>query len=190
MKSRFLVGVGAWVLGVAAATSGSTIAVNQLAHGLLGPPTQQLTQANLSIGPDPQADRTAPAATASGATHLPSRRSAAARKRSHLKPARSGADTSSPSPSLVGTILQTPDGSVTAVCEAAGAYLQYWSADPGFEADDAKRGPAAVASVIFEGSAGSVGVRVSCAGGTPVAHIYHPGDDSPSDGPSDRPTDT
>jgi hypothetical protein len=172
VKSRLVVGVGAWLLGAAAATSGSMIAVNQLAHGLLGPQTQQLTQANLSANPNADADRSAPSPTASGPTDPSSRRSAAAGKRSHVKSARSGA-APSPSPSLIGTTLQTPGGSVTAVCEAAGAYLQYWSAGQGFKADDWNRGPAAVASVIFRGATSSIGVRVSCVGGKPVAHVSH-----------------
>jgi hypothetical protein len=171
VKSRFLVGVGAWLLGAAAATTGSMIAVNQLAHGLLGPQSQQLTGANLSVTPDDAADRSA---TVSAPTDPPSRLSAAAERQSHVKTARSGAATPSPSPSLIGTPLQTPDGSVTAVCEAAGAYLQYWSPDPGFEADDPKPGPAAVASVIFRSRTSSVGVRVTCVGGSPVAHLYRP----------------
>jgi hypothetical protein len=171
VKSRFLVGVGAWLLGAVAATSGSMIAVDQLAHGLLGPQTQLLTQANLSVNPNADADRSEPSATASGPTDLSSGRSAAAGKRSHVR-ARSGA-APSPSPSLIGTTLQTPGGSVTAVCEAAGAYLQYWSAGQGFEADDWNQGPAAVASVIFRGATNSIGVRVSCVGGKPVAHVSH-----------------
>jgi hypothetical protein len=178
VRARFLVGVGAWLLGVAAATSGSMIAVNQLAHGLLGSQTQQLTGANLSINPDDATDQPVPSATASGPTDPPSMRSAAAGKRSHVKSARSGAATPSRGPSLNGTALQTPDGSVTAVCEAAGAYLQYWSPDPGFEADDVNRGPAAVTSVIFRGSTGSVGVRVTCVGGSPVAHLFRPPPDN------------
>ncbi len=191
VRSRFLVGVGAWLLGAAAATSGSMIAVDHLAHGLLGPTTQQLTQANLSVDPDTAADRAAPSATVSPATDVHGMRANdRSRRRSDLKPARPAGASPSPSQNLAGTLLQSPDGSVMAVCEAAGAYLQYWSPDQGFEADDANPGPAAVASVIFEGSGGSVGVRVSCVGGTPVAHIYHPADDSSSDGPSDGPSDT
>ena len=42
MSSRFLVGLGAWLLGAVTATTGSMIAVNELAHGLLVPQTQQL----------------------------------------------------------------------------------------------------------------------------------------------------
>jgi hypothetical protein len=179
VKSRVLVGVGAWLVGAVAATSGSMIAVDQLAHGLLGQQTQQLTEANLSVNPDAEADGASPAATASQAADPSSRRSAA-------KHAKHAAARPSPSQSLTGTLLQSPDGSVMAVCQAGGAYLLYWSPDQGFEADDVNRGPAAVTRVIFRGRAGSVGVRVSCAGGSPVAHLFHPApDDSSDDGPHD-----
>jgi hypothetical protein len=173
VRSRFLVGVGAWVLGAAAATSGSMIAVNQLAHGLLGPQTQQLTEANFSVNPDEISDRPVPSATAGGHTD-PGKPSAASGRRSDVKTAGSGAATPSPGQSLIGTTLQSPDGSVTAVCQAAGAYLLYWSPDQGFQADDVYRGPAAVTSVIFRGFTSSVGVRVTCVGGSPVAHLYRP----------------
>jgi hypothetical protein len=70
-----------------------------------------------------------------------------------------------------GTFLSSPDGSVVASCQAGGAYLQFWSPDPGFEADDVARGPAAMATVTFEGAGGGVVMRVSCSTGTPVAHV-------------------
>jgi len=177
VKSRFLVGVGAWLLGAAAATSGSMIAVNQLAHGLLGPQTQQLTEANLSVNPDAASDRHDPSAPARGAADASRKGSAASGRRSAVKVAKSAAPTPTPTPShsqsLAGTLLQSPDGSVMAVCQAAGVYLQYWSPDQGFEADDVNRGPAAVASVTFEGPASEVILRVSCVSGKPVAHQYH-----------------
>jgi hypothetical protein len=69
------------------------------------------------------------------------------------------------------TFLSSPDGSVVASCEPAGAYLQFWSPDQGFQADDVARGPAAVAKVTFEGSAGGVIMRVSCTSGTPAAQL-------------------
>jgi len=169
VRSRFLVGVGAWVLGAAAATSGSMIAVNQLAHGLLGPQTQQVTEANLSVNADNPAARPAPSATVSQAADD----SEDSGRRSAAKPPEPAATTPSPRQSLTGKWLQTPGGGVSAVCEAAGAYLQYWVPGQGFEADDWNRGPAAVADVVFQGATASIGVRVSCVGGSPVAHIFH-----------------
>ncbi len=169
MRSRFLVGVGAWVLGAAAATTGSMIAVNQLAHGLLGQQAQQMTEANLSVNAVNAPDRPAPSGTLSQAADD----SEDSGRRSAAKAAGPAAVTPSPSQSLTGKWLQTPGGSVMAVCEAAGAYLLAWSPNQGFEADDWNRGPAAVASVIFQGAASSVDVRVSCMGGSPVAHTSH-----------------
>jgi len=72
---------------------------------------------------------------------------------------------------LSGKWLQSPDGSVLAVCQAGGAYLQIWSADPGFQAGDVHRGPAAVASVTFERPGNEVILQVSCVSGTPVGHV-------------------
>jgi hypothetical protein len=169
VRSRLLVGVGAWLLGAAAATSGSMIAVNQLAHGLLGAQTQQLTEANLSVNADNPAARPVASAPPSGETDD----SDDSGSRSAMTAAGSAAGTPSPGQSLSGKWLQSPGGSVSAVCEVAGAYLQVWSPDPGFEADDWNRGPAAVASVIFQGATNSIGVWVSCVGGKPVAHVSH-----------------
>lgn len=155
------------------------IAVNQLAHGLLGPQTQQLTQANLTVNPDAEADRTAPSATptrpsdASRSRHAgkAARSSATARSDATAAPSAVPSPSPSPSQSLTGKWLQSADGSVLAVCQSAGAYLQVWSPDQGFHADDVNRGPAAVASVTFEGPASELNLQVSCVSGTPVAHV-------------------
>jgi hypothetical protein len=80
-----------------------------------------------------------------------------------------------PSPSQTGaaTLLQSPDGSVMAECQPAGAYLLYWSPDQGFQADDVHRGPAAVARVTFEQLPNNEAVmQVSCKGGKPVAQFF------------------
>src|SRR5215469_8686156 len=45
VSARFLVGVGAWVLGAGAATGGSLFAVSLLGQSLAPAPTQQLTMA-------------------------------------------------------------------------------------------------------------------------------------------------
>jgi hypothetical protein len=70
-----------------------------------------------------------------------------------------------------------------ASCQPGGAYLQYWSPDQGFEADDVSRGPAAVATVTFEAPSGGVVMRVSCTSGTPSAQLAAlPPDSSESPG--------
>jgi len=188
VKSRLLVGVGAWLLGAAAATSGSMIAVNQIAHGLLGPQTQQLTQAAISANSGDVADRPSASATAipghasASPTARPSRPGASSPARHHkdasgtrsavnVTPSASAAP--SPHQTSAGTLLQSPDGSVTAECQPAGAYLLYWSPDQGFQVDDVVRGPAATARVTFERLGTGVVMRVSCQGGKPVARLSH-----------------
>jgi hypothetical protein len=159
VSSRYLAAVAAWVLGVAIATAGSIIAVNELAHGLLSQPAQELVGAKARES-HPAALSSAPAPSV---TPAPSGRSATG---GAATPATSAAPPPPP-----GTFLSSPDGSVVASCEPAGAYLQYWSPAQGFEADDVARGPAAVARVTFEGPAGGVVMHVSCAGGTPAAQL-------------------
>lgn len=154
MSSRYLAAVAAWVLGVAIATAGSIIAVNELAHGLLGQPAQQLVGARAR---ETHSTAIAPSPPAPLATSVPAGR------------VRTPAVSAAPQ-APAGTFLNSPDGSVVASCQPGGAYLQYWSPAQGFEADDVTRGPAPVASVTFEGSGGVV-VRVSCSSGTPAAQV-------------------
>src|SRR5215469_5006055 len=160
VSSRYLAAAAAWVLGAAIATTGSIIAVNELAHGLLSQPAQQLvgTKAHESRPTAPPSSPPAPSVT-------PSPTSSAA-------PGGSATPVASVAPQAApGTFLSSPDGSVVASCQTGGAYLQFWSPAQGFEADDVSRGPAAVASVTFEGAGGGVVMRVSCSSGTPVAHL-------------------
>jgi hypothetical protein len=72
-------------------------------------------------------------------------------------------------------LLTSPDGSAEAVCMAGGAYLSYWTPQPGFEIDDVMRGPAAVASVTFQDSSGGITMNVSCHGGVPVKRLENSG---------------
>lgn len=166
MSSRYLAAGAAWVLGVAIATTGSIIAVNELAHGLLSQPSQQLVGANARESHDP-------AAAPSSALPSPSPAASAV-------PVATAADPQG----AAGTFLVSAAGSVVASCQSGGAYLQYWSPDQGFMADDVARGPAAVASVTFEGPGGGVVMRVSCSSGTPVAHVVAVPPESPEPGPS------
>lgn len=179
MSSKFLVGVGAWLLGAAAATTGSMVAVSQLANGLLGQTTQELggttSSADLDGGP-----RISTPATAASGSISPSPGSAAATPTAGPSSPAGGAP-ASPAP----TLLTSADGSVLATCQQGGAYLVYWSPAQGFGADDVNRGPAQIASVTFTNPAGGVVMRVSCSSGTPVAHVSSISSE-PSDGPSDE----
>jgi hypothetical protein len=162
VRSRFLIGAGAWLLGAVTATTGSMVAVGALAHGLLSPQTQLLagapSGADLDAGdsPTPTASATiSPNPSAVSATPGPG-------------PVAGGAAPQSAAP----TLLTSADGSVLATCQSGGAYLVYWSPDQGYTADDVARGPAQVASVTFSNTAGGVVMRVSCPSGTPVAHVF------------------
>jgi hypothetical protein len=179
MSRRFLVGVGAWLLGAGIATTGSTIAVHELAHGLLVSQAQQLgavaTSGALTAGsasPDPTV---APSAT----TTAPRR---------HLKRPMVSASAALDSPTLTGTLLDSGDGSVIATCEAGGAYLLSWIPDQGFWAEDVGRGPAATAKVTFRGPGGGVFVSVTCPAGSPVAHLRQLSGDDGDDGHSGSPS--
>jgi hypothetical protein len=131
------------------------IAVNELAHGVLNPPSQQLLEATNVPHPDPR--------------DIPS--SAAPTSASPAPPVGAAAPVSTTAPPAPGTLLTSADGTVTASCQPGGAYLQYWSPNPGFESDDVARGPAPVASITFEGSGGGVVMHVSCNSGVPVAQV-------------------
>ena len=167
MRSGFLIGAGAWLLGAVTATGGSMIAVSVLAHGLLSPQAQLLSgipnSADLDGGPS--VSPTLPAAspsTSPSPSAVPVQRSSGPGLQ---------ADGAAP-PSVAPTLLTSADGSVLASCQPAGAYLVYWSPDQGYTADDVSRGPAPVASVTFSNIAGGVVMRVSCQSGTPVARVY------------------
>ena len=160
VSSRYLAAAVAWVLGAAIATAGSIVAVNELAHGLLSQPAQQLVGTKVSERHTTARPSSSPVPSL---TPVPTRRAAT---RGPVTPAVTAAP-----PAPAGTFLSSPDGSVVASCQPGGAYLQYWFPDPGFESDDVARGPAAVATVTFESSGGGVVMRVSCPSGTPVAHL-------------------
>jgi hypothetical protein len=177
VRSRVLLGVGAWLLGAVCATAGSLYAVGQLGHGLLAQPTKQLSvavvNADLAREKHPGSQESSRKAAAPG---HPSK-SRAPRHRTKHSPAPVGTPvTAPPSPSpapssAAAIVLTSSDGSAAAVCEPGGAYLVYWSPQPGFEADDVTRGPAAVASVVFSNDSGGILMRVSCRDGVPVKQL-------------------
>jgi len=166
VRSRILLGVGAWLLGAILATAGSLYAVDQLGNGLLAQPSQTsvaMVNAELALenserlGPSaaPSASGSASPAAAFGPGRNPLRR-----------PARQAG---SPAP---GVLLASPDGTAVATCARGAAYLVYWSPQQGYEADQVVRGPRPVASVAFRNSAGGgVVLSVSCRGATPAEHL-------------------
>lgn len=166
MRSSFLIGAGAWLLGAVTATTGSMIAVGALAHGLLSPQTQQLVGAPSGgdIDAGGAVDPTLPGVSASSS---PSASAVPVQPSSGLGPQAGGGA----APAAAPTLLTSADGSVLAACQPAGAYLVYWSPNQGYSADDVSRGPAAVASVTFSNTAGGVVMRVTCPSGAPVARV-------------------
>ena len=184
-----MAGVGAWLLGVGAATAGSLLAVSLLGQGIAASPGQQLTAdaVNQALAREAHdaseaATRTAPPPVPTPSATRPAATSPAASQAAPAPPAPSAtaaAPAAAPavpaaSPSA-GTVLTSMGGSVLAECRSAGAYLVSWSPVQGYQADDVTRGPAATARVVFESSANSVTVTVTCphgATGAPVAASY------------------
>lgn len=181
---RVLAGVGAWMLGVGAATAGSLLAVSLLGQGIATSTSQQLTTAAVNHALAAEADETpgagpattsAPSPAPSGTRSYRARESSTTRPQTGNSPA--GASTSRPaaSPSatanasLASTVLTSPGGTVVADCRTGGAYLVSWSPDPGYEAGAVIRGPATTARATFNSTANSVTMMVSCSAGMPVA---------------------
>jgi hypothetical protein len=187
---RVVIGVGAWVLGVGAATAGSLLAVSLLGQGIAPSTSQQLTAGDVnnalaaeaseaSVPPiswpvpalsKPQAHKTRPAAPApaqaqfeTGAT--PSARPAASWSAAPPSAPPTEGVVSSPA----STALTSRGGTVVAECQSTGAYLLSWSPAQGYETNRVVRGPAVTAQVSFESTANSVTMVVSCSSGVPTA---------------------
>lgn len=176
---RLRAAVAFWLAGAAIATTGSLLAVNGMAHGILSQPTQQL------VGPRTvglrhdidTAESRAPTPTLTP-TALPSPMPTPAPTPTRT-PDQPAAGTSSAAPPVTsaapqataGTLLISAGGSVLASCQPGGAYLVYWSPAQGFEAGNVVRGPAAVASVQFEQGQTELTMIVSCSSGSPVAQV-------------------
>ena len=175
---RILAGVGAWLLGAGTATAGSLLAVSLLGQGIADNPGQQLTAAAVNQALAREAQDTSEPGTMAAQPRVrtpPVTMPAATRPAASPAAPAPSATTAAPgavaSPAA-GTVLTSPGGTVLAECRPAGAYLVSWSPVQGYEATDVTRGPATTARVVFESSANTVTVAVSCpdgAAGAPVA---------------------
>jgi hypothetical protein len=176
VRSRLLLGVGAWLLGATSATAGSLYAVGALGNSLFEPSTTQLSvqMVNAELAHEnsqgakrlPAADK--PPLHEGRESPLDSKAHGGRTAKSSPSPSQpSGGASNSPA----GVLLTSPDGNADAVCESTGAYLLYWSPQPGFEVDQVNRGPTAVASVVFRGDRGGILMKVSCQGGVPVKKL-------------------
>ncbi len=162
MRTRIVIGAGAWVLGAAAATAGSLLVVSELGEGISGSPSgQQSTAAALS-----QAQASQAAAQPSSPTGP---RSASGAGGTSKTSGAGGTSGSGGTNGASGTILTSSGGTVMARCEPAGAFLQSWSPQVGFQESSVARGPATTARVVFTSGAATVTMVVSCASGAPTA---------------------
>jgi hypothetical protein len=202
---RVLAGVGAWLLGVGAATAGSLLAVSLLGQGIAPSTSQQLTSAAVnnalaaeaseqqgansattgSPGPSPSATRSDQAQPyrrqpATGVTPPGEGTVRASRSRAASSP---GAQATT-SATASSTVLTSVGGTVVADCRSAGAYLVSWSPTPGYEVGLVVRGPASIAHVAFSSAANSVTMMVSCSAGVPTVNniVHNPGSGSGSGG--------
>jgi hypothetical protein len=171
VSARFLVGVGAWLLGAGAATGGSLLAVSLLGRGIIAPAVgQQLTVAAVNRALASEAAKRArpspPATPSATPSPTPSPRHLKARRAAPTTPA-----SAAPAPQPTSAVLTSVGGTVVARCGATGAYLVSWSPQQGYGAAGVSRGPAAVAQAKFGNGQRVVVMKVSCSGGVPTATI-------------------
>jgi hypothetical protein len=179
VRPRILIGIGAWLLGVATATAGCLLVVSRLGEGIAASPGQQLTvsMVNRALASE-AAEKTTPVPSIRlGGTATPITRSAtpppsALPTASPIPQPASGTDGTSGTAGTGGTVLTSSGGTVVAGCQAAGAYLLSWSPQQGYEAGGVVRGPAATAQVVFTSDTRVVTMVVSCSGGVPSAATH------------------
>src|SRR5215831_16914935 len=169
MRTRIVIGAGAWLLGAAAATAGGLLVVSELGAGIFASPASD--QSIVAAAGQAQAGQTA--APASSPTPR-SQRSAGG------KSGTGGAGTGG----TASTVLSSSGGTVVAQCATAGAFLLSWSPQQGFTASSVARGPATTARVVFTTAANTVTMAVSCATGVPAAATTVTSATAPAPAPS------
>jgi hypothetical protein len=168
VHGRFLVGVGAWLLGASAATGGSLLAVSALGDSIAPAPSQQLTPAGVSRA---LASETLEVTRSPAPPQPPV--SSSAKPMQHPKkrhPAPPPQPSPAPSPQSTTTVLTSVGGTVVAGCQASGAYLVSWSPAQGYGVGTVVKGPAATAKATFTGARKQVTMAVTCPGGTLSEH--------------------
>jgi hypothetical protein len=167
VRSRVLIGVGAWLLGAVAATGGSLYAIAQLGRGLIGQHTNQesVAMVNAQLAHDGAAPTESPVRSPSPtASPNASHARTASRSGGHHHPA--------PPVRYSSRLLRSEGGTAAAACSADGAQLLYESPTQGFEVFRVVRGPSAVASVTFTNSSVGVSIKATCdTSGVPVAQV-------------------
>jgi hypothetical protein len=165
--SRVLIGVGAWLLGAAAATASSLYAVAQLGQGLVEQHSSQVSVAmvNAELAQD-GAPRTENAVLSPSPSASPKVSHSSARRRSGRKNA--------PNPPVMyaSKVLTSDGGWAAAACGPDGARLLRESPALGFTISPRiVRGPGTVASVTFTDTSTGVIMKVTCSAGVPVAQV-------------------
>jgi hypothetical protein len=171
VRTRVMAGLGAWLVGAAAAAGASLLAVSVLGRGIAASPSQQLTAAMVNRALASEAAESArplPAPRLSpsvqlGGVEMPITRAT---------PAPGTAPGQASPQSAGGTLLSSAGGTVVALCEQSAAYLQSWSPQQGYEANGVERGPAGTAQVSFTSNQGRVTLFVTCPGGVPAAAVH------------------
>jgi hypothetical protein len=189
---RVMAGVGAWLIGVGAATAGSLLAVSLLGQGIASSTSQQLTESAVQRALAVEATETpgtkpvttgSPSPTPSAARPhqarlsqpVPENEATPSARASRSQPASSPSAraTATPSaqatPTPSSTLLTSQGGTAVAECVPGGAYLLSWSPTQGYEVGSVTRGPAATTQVVFTSTANSVTMVVSCSSGVPIA---------------------
>ena len=135
MRTRIVIGGGAWLLGAAAATAGGLYVVSELGEGISASPARQ--QSSVAAAVQAQASQAAaPSSKAPRSQPSPGAKSGAGGAST------GGSGSSSRTASTSGTVLSSSGGTVVAQCASAGAFLLSWSPQQGFTASSVARGPA------------------------------------------------
>src|SRR2546421_401831 len=164
MRTRIVIGSGAWLLGAAAATAGGLYVVSELGEGISASPASQ--QSSVAAAAEAQASQavaqpsSSPAQRSQGSTGGKSGTGGAGT---------GGSAASGRTASTSGTVLSSSGGTVVAQCATAGAFLLSWSPQQGFTASSVARGPATTAPVVFTTPASAAATAGACAGGVTSA---------------------
>jgi hypothetical protein len=152
VHSRILLGVAAWLVGAAAATGGSLLAVSALGQGM-NPAGEQVSVETVNRALAKEAAERSAAMPRRSVSPSASPAAPPSPKARHSAPP--------PSPDTGGgKVLTSPGGTLVASCAGARAYLVSWSPQQGFGSSDVVRGPATNAQVTMV---------VSCDAGAPTA---------------------
>jgi hypothetical protein len=161
----------AWIVGAVVAAGVGILALSLIGDGLTArtvqPLTPEVVAREASAAPVDPAPAPASPSSNPGDDDPPA----------SAPPSGSASARATGQPAGTDKLLWSAGGSVIARCTGIHVYLVSWSPEPGYRAHDVVRGPAAQASVRFDGDDVRVSVSVRCGDGTPVATVTRRGDD-------------